>query len=204
MEVVVDGRTGLVTPPEKTPIREILGAIRKSIAEQGRVVVSFTLDGETLSAERQLALLEKESGAYSLLEVKTIDPREVSAATLLGLASHMDNLKKSHGEAAALLEAGQYAKALDRFDSCLGGWDTLVRVVRDVGALASADFRTLKSGGRTVEDHFHGLQEVLLRFASAMDVKDMRRLGELYAQELRPQLDLWSGVVGLLRSGVSS
>jgi hypothetical protein len=199
MEVVVDGRTGMGVPEEGGVTFQVLfDALRRSAARKRRVVVSWTLDGETLSPERQADLAGQGTAPYGLLEVRTADPLEVAGPALRGLRGHLDNLARAHDEAIGCMASGEYARALGKFDDCFHGWDILLRAVRDLGALASVDFKGLRAGGESVELRVRDLQESLLRFGAAVEFKDADRILSLLRDELKPQLADWREVLGAL------
>jgi hypothetical protein len=203
MEVVVDGTTGLGIGPDETSLKAVFESLRKSASSRRRLVVSLTLDGEVLSRERQEALAGSTAAGYSLLEVRTIDPFQISLDTLAGLRAHSENLERAHREAAELVVAGEYQKALRKFDECFHGWDILVRAVCDVGNLTSADFKTLQAGGLPVETGIRKLQDALLRFRTAFELKDVVRIADIVRHELGPLIGEWTGILEALSRHVA-
>ena len=203
MEVVVDGKFGLVAPETGTTFREVFDSLRRSAASRRRIVVSFTLDGEVLSAEREGVLYGQPPGEYGLLEVRTIDPFQMAQDTLAGLSGHLRNMEKLHQEAGASTASGEYSKALEKFDACFNGWDILLRAVRDVASLSSADLKTLKAGGDTVDVRIRELQDSLLRFSAALEFKDVMRIAEIVQSELGTALVRWKAVVEALGQHVA-
>jgi hypothetical protein len=202
MEVVVDGRAGMTAPENGTTFRALFEQIRRNAANRRRMVVSFVLDGETLSVERQGLLAERAPAGFGLLEVRTIDPLQFSLETLAGLTSHVKNMEKAHEDASAAAGAGEYSKALEKFDAVFNGWDILLRAIRDVGALSGADFRSLRAGDQPVEARVRHLQDALLRFSAALEFKDVPRIAEIVQDELRGALVQWRGIVAALSQHV--
>lgn len=198
MEVVVDGKTGLVTPDADARFGAIFDSLRRTAASRCRVIVSFTLDGELLSRERQSGLAAETTADFSLLEVRTVDPFQVSIETLSGLLSHLGNIEKAHASAASLADEGASTQALERLDDCLHGWDILLRAVRDVGSLTSAEFRTLPVGQETVEVRLKRLQAALLKFKTAFEFENAAQVAEVAESDLRPLLPEWRGVIEVL------
>jgi hypothetical protein len=203
MEVVVDGRAGLSAPETGTTFRTLFEQIRRSAALKRRLVVSFTLDGESLSPEREGSLAGQPPAGFGLLEVRTVDPVQLSLETLTGLHAHVANMIRTHDEAAEAAEKGEYARALEKFDAVFHGWDILLRAVRDVGALSGADFRQLAAGDGPVENRIRQLQDELLRFSAALEFKDVPRITEIVKLELRSALDHWKDVVDALSRHVA-
>jgi hypothetical protein len=203
MEVVVDGKTGMNAPETGTTFQVIFEGLRKTVASRRRAIVSFILDGEVLSVERQADLAGQPPGTYGLLEVRTVDPFEFSVGTLTGLLSHLKNMERTHDEAAACVSSGEFSKALEKFDACFQGWDILIRAVRDVAGLSSADIRSLKAGASTVQDRIRALQDTLLRFSAAFEFKDVMRIAEIVQNELKPHLAEWKAVVEALSQHVA-
>jgi hypothetical protein len=195
MEVVVDGRAGMTTGETGATFRGVFEQVRRAAATRQRLVVSMTLDGEPLSIERQGLLADRAPTGYGLLEVRTIDPLQLSRETLAGLPGHVKNMERTHDEASAAAAAGEYAKALEKFDAVFGGWDILLRAIRDVGALSGADFRGLQAGELAVDVRMRQLQDALLRFSAALEFKDVPRIAEIVRDELRGALVHWRGVV---------
>lgn len=210
MEVVVDGRTGLSSSQEGATFKSVFESVRRTAASRRRVIVSVILDGEVLSPERQGMLAERASAEFGLLEIKTIDPIRLSLETLTGLLAHVKNMERTQLEAAAASESGEYAKALEKFDAVFNGWDILLRAVRDVGALSSADFREMQAGGGSVEIRIRELQDALVRFSASLEYKDVPAISDIIANELSRALGHWREIVeGLSKhvakvSGVSA
>ena len=114
MEVVVDGKTGLMTPDAGTTFQAYLEALRRNMSSRRRVIVSFTLDGEKIDPDNLGARGAQPPGDFGLLEVKTADPFQFSVGTLSGLLTHLKNMEKSQEEALRFAAAGEYAKTLEK------------------------------------------------------------------------------------------
>ena len=203
MEVVVDGRNGMNAPETGTTFQAIFETCRKTASSKRRAVSAFVLDGEVLSLERQADLAGQAPGSYGLLEVRTVDPFEFSLGTLTGLLGHLRNMEKTHDEAAIFAGSGEFAKALEKFDACFQGWDILIRAVRDVARISSADLRTLQAGGSSTQDQIRFLQDALLRFSAAFEFKDVMRVAEIVQAKLKPRLGDWKLVVDALSHHVA-
>jgi hypothetical protein len=198
MEVVVDGKTGLMTPDSGTTLQAVLEALRRNISSRRRVIVSFTLDGEKLDVDKLGERAEQPPGTFGLLEVKTADPFQFSVGTLSGLLGHLKNMEKCQEEALQCANAGEYAKTLEKADACFYGWDILLRAVRDVGALSMADLKNLDASGLTIDARIKELQDALLRFSAALEFKDVARLAEIIETEFRLRLHDWRSVIEAL------
>lgn len=198
MEVVVDGKTGLMTPDAGTTFQAILEALRRNIVSRRRIIVSFTLDGEKIDPDNLGAKGNQPPGDFGLLEVKTADPFQFSVGTLSGLLTHLKNMEKSQEDALEFAGKGEYAKTLEKADALFYGWDILLRAVRDVGTLSTADLKTLDAGGVTVDARIRELQDALLRYSAAMEFKDVARIAELIQTEFRMRLHDWRTVIEAL------
>jgi hypothetical protein len=195
MEVVVDGNTGMMTPDEGTTLKATLEALRRTISSRRRVIVSFTLDGEKIDPDKLGEKADQPPGKFGLLEVKTADPFQFSVSTLSGLLTHLKNMEKAQEEALEFAGKGEYAKTLEKAESLFYSWDILLRAVRDVGTLSTADLKTLDAGGATVDARIRELQDALLRYAAAMEFKDVARIAELIQTEFRLRLHDWRTVI---------
>lgn len=202
MEVVVDGKTGMGVPDGST-FGQLFEQIRKSVASKRRVVVAYVLDGEGLSPDRQAVLSGQTPGDYGLLEVRTADPFQFSLSTLTGLVAHLGNMGKTQEEACASVGSGEFTKAMEKFEAVYHGWDILVRAVRDVGQISTADFRSLKAGGEPVDERIRQVQDSLLRFTAALELKDLPRAAELVQDELRSHHQRFRGVLEALSQHVA-
>ncbi|HEV3028393.1 MAG TPA: hypothetical protein VG457_12520 [Planctomycetota bacterium] len=198
MEVVVDGKTGLMTPDAGTTFQAYLEALRRNMSSRRRVIVSFTLDGEKIDPDNLGVKGAQPPGDFGLLEVKTADPFLFSVGTLSGLLTHLKNMEKSQEDALQFAAAGEYAKTLEKADACFYGWDILLRAVRDVGTLTAADLKNLDAGGVSVDARIRELQDALLRYAAAMEFKDVARIAELIQTEFRLRLHDWRTVIEAL------
>ena len=198
MEVVVDGKTGLMTPDAGTTLLAVLEALKRNISSRRRIVVAFILDGERIEVDKLGPKGQQPPGDFGLLEVKTGDPFQFSVGTLSGLLGHLKNMEKTQEEALQYANAGEYAKTLEKADACFYGWDILLRAVRDVGTLSTADLKTLDAGGVTVDARIRELQDALLRYSAAMEFKDVARIAELIQTEFRTRLQDWRTVIEAL------
>ncbi len=198
MEVVVDGKTGLMTPDSGTTLQAVLEALKRNIASRRRVVVSFTLDGEKIELDKLGPKGQQPPGDFGLLEVKTGDPFQFTVGTLAGLLTHLKNLEKCQEDALACANSGEYAKTLEKADQTFYSWDILLRAVRDVGALSMADLKNLDAAGASVDERIKQLQDALLRFSAALEFKDVARLAEIIETEFRLRLHEWRSVIEAL------
>jgi hypothetical protein len=198
MEVVVDGKTGLAVPDEGTTLRAVLESLKTTVASRRRIIIAFTLDGQNLTPERQGLYADQAPGKFSLLEVRTADPQEMSVGTLTGLIGHLQNMERGHADVITAVTGGEYGRSLDKSEALFFAWDILLRAVRDVGALLSPDYRSIDATGASIETRIRELQEVLLRFSSALEYKDVARVTEIVDQELKPKLPHWRGVLEAL------
>lgn len=198
MEVVVDGKTGLMTPDSGTTLLAVLEALRRNISSRRRVIVSFILDGEKIDTDKLGPRASQPPGDFGLLEVRTADPFQFSVGTLSGLLGHLKNMEKSQEEALQFAAAGEYAKTLEKADACFYGWDILLRAVRDVGTLSMADLSNLDASGVPVDARIKDLQEALVRFSAALEFKDVARVAEIIETEFRLRLHDWRGVIEAL------
>ncbi len=203
MEVVIDGRTGLAAGSAGATFGEVFDRVRREVAVRRRVIVSFSLDGEVLSRQRMETLSGKAPPVGALLEVRTADPYRMAVETLAGLQGHLANVEKGLEEAARQFDAGEYTKTLAKFEECFQGWEILLRAVRDIGMLASADFFKLSVEGDSIDWCIRRLQSALLRFETALVTKDVLRLGDIARGELRPQVARWRAVFAVLGDHVA-
>ena len=74
MEVVLDGKTGLMTPDTGTTLLAVLEALKRNISSRRRIVVAFTLDGERIEIDKLGPKGEQPPGNFGLLEIRTADP----------------------------------------------------------------------------------------------------------------------------------
>jgi hypothetical protein len=198
MEVVVDGKTGLMAPDAGTTLQAVLEALRRNISSRRRVIVSFILDGERVEIDKLGEKGGKPPGEFGLLEVRTADPFQFSVGTLSGLLGHLKNMEKCQEEALQYANSGEYAKTLEKADACFYGWDILLRAVRDVSTLSLADLKSLDASGVTVEGRIKELQDSLLRFSAALEFKDVARIAEIIETEFRLRLHDWRSVIEAL------
>jgi len=198
MEVVVDGKTGLMTPDAGTTLLAVLEALKRNISSRRRIVVAFILDGERVEVDKLGPKGQQPPGDFGLLEVKTADPFQFSVGTLSGLLGHLKNMEKTQEEALACANSGEYAKTLEKADQTFYSWDILLRAVRDVGSLSMADLKNLDASGTTVEARIKELQDALLRFSAALEFKDVARIAEIIETEFRLRLHDWRNVIEAL------
>lgn len=203
MEIVIDGSCGMAAGGEGVTFRDVFEKVRRETAARRRIVVAYSLNGEPLTEERRDALADQVPAGNALLEVRTADPYGMASQTLSGLRGHLDNMERSLGEASGQYGSGQYARALEKFEEGLHGWEILIRAVRDVGQLIAADFFRLSALGEPIDLSLRRLQAALLRFETALETKDVPRLHDLAREELLPHLSRWRGVVGVLEEQVA-
>jgi len=196
MEVVIDGSTGLAAGG--ATFREVFETVRREVSGRRRIVVSYALDGEVIGRERLEALSKEAPAEDALLEVRTADPFKLALETLSGLQGHLANMDRALDTAAQQYAAGEYTRTLEKLEECFHGWEILIRAVRDVGTLSSADYFSMAAEGETIDLSIRRLQAALLRFETALETKDVPRLNDIARSELLPQVARWRTVVSVL------
>ncbi len=203
MEIVIDGSTGLPAAQAGATFRAVFETVRREVEGRRRIVVSYTLDGDVLNREGMEALSDQAPGGDALLEVRTADPFKLAFETLSGLQGHLANVERALDTAAGQFAAEEYSKTIGKLEECFHGWEILIRAVRDVGTLTSADFFSLSAGGDSIDLCIRRLQATLLRFETALGTKDVPRLSEIAGGELWPLVAKWRTVVAVLGEHVA-
>ncbi len=200
MEVIVDGSYGWPVANEEATLGEIFDQVRRQAEAKKRVIVALLLDGESVARPRQEEMKATSVRAYSLLEVKTVDPLRLSGDTVGLLVPFLAGLERIHEEGLAALRAGDLALALKKMSQCVDGWDVLTHAIRDIAHLVEVDFSTLPPGSGPLEDRLRRLGATLVRFRTAVDLKESERLSAIIERELKTHLREWRGVLEALQS----
>ena len=199
MDIVIDGKRGLVGVGSGGTFAGIFETIQKFCASKGRIITSVSLDGKELSAGRREALKAVASDGKSVLQVVTADAREFSLGTLEELDSLVAQLEKLHEATSGHVIAGAYRDAMLQAEGCFQGWQMLIGTVRDLGVLLNVNFTTLQVGGQSVDARFVRVKDAFQKFTDAFARQDGVRLGDIIQHELRPLLADWRTVIDALR-----
>lgn len=200
MEVILDGSSGWPVSDEDATLGSVFAQVRRQTEAKRRLVVSLMLDGETINRARETELRDKPARAFSLLEVKTVDPVRLSADTVRLLLPYVTDLERLHEEGLAHLRAEELTRALQKLAQCMDGWDVLTHAIRDLAHLTHIDFTSVPHGAGTLEDRLRRLSATLVRFRSALELKETERIEGIVNRELRTHLKDWRGVLETLRT----
>lgn len=203
MEAILDGTTAWPISRDDQTFGDLLEQIRRQVEGKNRVIVQVSLDGEVINRVRQDELKDKRVSSYRLLEVRTVDPIRLSADTVLLLQPYLTNLEKLHEEGSTLLKHEDLAHGVAKLSQCLDGWEILMHAMRDLAYLSSVDFTTISPGTGTLEDRIRKLQSMLLRFRTALEMRETERLGQIVDRDLYPLLREWRGVLDALPARLS-
>jgi hypothetical protein len=202
MDVVIDGKRGVIDVPPNAPFKIILDSIYSWTSTQRRAVVTLRLDGLYLSEERQTSLKEKPLSGSQVLEVITQSHADVALSILDDLGHHLVTMRRLQEGAEGLIVSGQYQQGLTALLECFRAWGLLMDAVGRVVKVAGLDLRTVRVEGETLEDRVLKVHEVLSRLQSALDTKDVVRLGDLTQYELGALLEAWPQFLERLRAGI--
>ncbi len=204
MEVLVDGKRGVIEVGPSLPFRALFEALQKYAGGRNRVIVSMTLDKQVLSRERRAALADSCPGDRGLLEVRTADLHENVLQTIEDLLRYTGQMESLHEEVASLMGSSKSREALEKSRDCFQGWLLLVSGVAEVAALTRADLISLQAGGASVDAGVRRVQVALMRFQEAFAAKDAARAGGQVQNELRPLLREWILILEALRTHASA
>jgi hypothetical protein len=191
VKVLVDGSEGWITPEEGAKLGHVLAALRVEAGRRRKAIAAVSLDGEELTREKQDENSHRGVEDFGVLEIRTLDPIDLSLSTLAELGTHLGKMEELHEQAAELMRGGKYDDALVRLRTCVEGWQMVLNAVRDIARLTGAKLGELKAGDKTLSHIMQYLQQTLLRFQTSFGVKDVVTLGDIAEHELAPALGDW-------------
>ena len=195
MEVVVDGRKGVIDIIGSQNLLSVIDVIRKHATDRKRVITSLELDGEQLSPERQAELSLKMVAEFKILDVKTAEPHEFSISILQELKPHLDNLDKIHTEAAMHIHSGNLKSALEKLHSSFLGWRAFFSGITGIGIITNINFGSIVVDGTSINDRLQKLTALLNKFAGAFTKQDIVSMGDIAEYELKPLVYDWYSVI---------
>lgn len=195
MDIRIDGVQGLVEPDPGATLEETLDKVRKAVFRSRRRVVSFSLDGEELTRQRQKELSRTRAEQFGRLEVATINPYEASLAVMNELLQNFERLENAYQSVADRFREGQNEEALRILRVCVDFWRMTFNGIEYAAVLLDLKIDQMRVDGRSVAEWLQVLLDVGGRTFQSIQAGDAVRLADLSQYEMKPLIPTFRRVV---------
>jgi hypothetical protein len=201
MEISVDGspRNTHVIP---ATIGTLIADLKNDLLDDGRVILSLTLDGRTVDGEYEKEVAGMSPGVFGRFSVETADQKTLCLATLDEVAHHIQPIIDESARIAELIDTGNEAQAFGRIGPCVEVWGAIVKAVHNIAQLMQVDMMSVAACDETLSSALKGLVELLQSIKNHVDARDLVALRDVMkhqmpevAKRIAAQLDALSNQV---------
>ena len=194
MIVNLDGRELDVTPAEGTTLQVLIDDVRDKHLS-GRLVVSVTVNGQTLADADLDRLLAAPLEVDARIELESGDRRELGAAALREVAERVAEAGQEQVRIAEQLNAGQVTEGVKEVGECLNVWNLCRQTVLQCCGLLGEDLTTHQYEGRELSAYLDELVEKLRELRDAFESRDMVLLADVLHYEMPPLCESWNALL---------
>jgi len=202
------GRWGIIVPmpilldeqPADLPgatLGEALEAAQQKLAEDGRIVVEVSVDGQPLDGET-IERRAGESVAEKDIQLTSAAPGEVASEALGAVRTQLGEARVLQAEAADLLQRDQPGEALNKVSAAIEAWLATQQVVVQSASMLGIDLDQFEVEGRELTDTVNELADQLKELRELIQLGDMIGLADALAYEWPGITDRWDAVLGTL------
>lgn len=202
MDIHIDGVQGIVEADPGATLAETLDKVRKAVVSSRRRVVSFSLDGEDLTRDRQKELSKTRAGQFGRLEVVTINPYEASLAVMNELLQNFEKLENAYQSAADKFREGNHEDAIKILRVCVDFWRMTFNGIEYATVLLDLRIDRMNVDGRPVNEWLQVLLEVGGRTFQAIQAGDPLRMADLSQYEMKPLIPTFKRIVEAVAAAV--
>lgn len=195
MDIHIDGVQGIVEVDPSTTLEETLDKVRKAVFSSRRRVVSFSLDGEELTRERQKELSKTRTAQFGRLEVATINPYEASLSVMNELLQNFEKLENAYQSAADKFREGNNEEAIKILRVCVDFWRMTFNGIEYATVLLDLKIDRMQVDGRPVNQWLQVLLDVGGRTFQAIQAGDALRMADLSQYEMKPLIPTFKRIV---------
>jgi hypothetical protein len=198
MQVIIDGKESTAQTEDYKELGLLLRALRTQIDNQKRTILTLKLDGKVLTDLKEEEFSSWRLDKFSLLEIQTIDPYELSLSTLKELKIHLGRLEEFHTTISSDISKGDIAKAISKLASCMDGWQALLSAIRSIAILTGIKLNELYVDKESTFVKLEKLISDLDNLRAAVDKMDFLNISDILEYNLKPEISGWYSLLDSL------
>lgn len=200
MDVVVDGKSNFELKGAPSNVFAVVAAVNEFLQEQGRGILSISVDGVVVPPSRLLdSLKEKPLGDVQVLEVKSERVAELVETYLRELDAVLGELPKACHELGAIFQGERPEEGYEPFHHLAEIWREVKSRESIVAEALHLPLDTFDLDGVPLTQLHTELNGYLAEAAEALQANDCVLLGDLLEYELAPRAENEAKIVALLR-----
>lgn len=193
MRVTMDGQT---VTDHAAGIAQALDLVRRKAHELGRLVIEVSADGQP--AGELLDRMPQDTAGVSELGVTTAEKSLFLRETLLDARDTLERTRADQQSAAAQIDSGEVAQALQALRAIVEGWQLVRSVVDQAAALLGVPLHQLRAGDTPGDEVIRALAGDLVALRDAVSREDWSALSDTLACDLDARADQWLGLIAVL------
>ena len=200
MDVIVDGKAQFVTDTEAGNVFDLVVSIGKKLHEQGRSIMSVTLDGMAVSADALADSMKNKSiDAAGRLEVASADTRALVQESLSEIERSLAELPLACHELAKLFQSESPDSGYEPFQRFAAIWGAIKERELMVANAMEIPLDGFQIDNQSVKEFHTDLNGFLMEATRALEARDSVLIGDLLEYELAPRAEKETTIVALLK-----
>lgn len=200
MDVVVDGKANFELKGNPSDVFSAVAAVNEFLQEQGRGILSISVDGVVVPPSRLLDNLKsKPLSDVRVLEVKSEKVTDLVDSYLKELDTVLGELPKACHELGAIFQGDRPDEGYEPFHHLAEIWREVKSREATVAEALRLPLDTFDVDGVPLAKLHTELNGYLAEAAEALQANDCVLLGDLLEYELAPRAENEARIVALLR-----
>lgn len=201
MDVIVDGERNYAFKGEPKDMLSALAAVDQLLQERGRVMLSVSLDGQTVAPEDLAGRLENVPlDTVGVLDVRSSSLADLVRQGLRELEESLPELPVACRKLAEVFHGEAPEEGFDPFNELARIWSHVKAQQVRIATALKLDLAGFEIHGCPVGTHHEELNAFLEEAAQALQDGDCILLGDLLEYELAPRAEQELALVELLKS----
>ena len=200
MEVILDGQSNYAVQGEPEDVFAVVASISDHLHEQGRVILSVKVDGQSIMPADMVQKLEgAATDEVRVIEVESAAIADLVNTCLKELAEVLPELPKACQAMSEVFQGEAPEAGFEPFQQLADIWHNVKsRELQVINALG-LDEDVLAVDGAPLAQTQEELNGYLAEAAEALEAGDFVSLGDLLAYELAPRAEKEEQIVAMLQ-----
>ncbi|MBN1764154.1 MAG: hypothetical protein JW860_02770 [Sedimentisphaerales bacterium] len=204
MKLMINGQEIEQKLPPNASLAGVLKVVEDDHVGENEVIVSITVDGEPLTAERLSIWKDRSATDFDQADVEVLARNLFAARGLRIIADKLQESIDLRDEIAEHLGQGRSQEAMQLMPRYLQVWSAVQQNLGSAARLLNLDVESLEvfdqsdplsPQSRPVIDVIHHLSEQLEQIKTALETGDLVLLGDILDYEFSDLTDIWQDML---------
>ncbi len=183
----------------------VLERIEKEFLSADDFIKDVQLDGVSLIMEGNLnldAIPEEQRTGAQILNIQSCTMMQLTLDAIDGAAQYLAQLSAPVSQVAQQFSTGQFDKAPKNLSILMDGFNSLISLLASLDSNHPDEFQQIRTAGCSIREHLGNFRKLVQEMLRAQEHADNISLADILEYEIRPQLQIWTEILRMLRSKI--